>query len=893
MASRINGITIKINGDTTDLKKSLADVNKEIKSTQAALKDVEQLLKLDPKNTELLAQKQELLSKAIEDSKSKLEKLKTAQDQMNADGVDKSSKAYQGLTREIAETQQKITQYDSQLKDTDKTLKDLSGNTTSFKDKLKEMGDEFDSAAKKAERMGEKLTAAGSTLTKTVTGPVVALGTLAVKTAADFDSSMSKVAAISGATGDELQALRDKAREMGSKTKFSAEEAAEAMNYMAMAGWKTEDMLNGIDGIMNLAAASGEDLATTSDIVTDALTAFGLKAEDAKDFSNVLAATAANANTNVAMMGESFKYAAPTAGALGYSIEDVALAIGLMGNAGIKASQAGTSLNNIFTRMAKEPTEAETAMNRLGLSLYDSEGKMYSFREIMEMMRKSFGEINMPLEEFNAKVAALDQELEEGSISESKYDKELEELTKQAYGAEGAEKARAAAMLAGQRGMSGLLAIVNASEEDWNKLSSAVTTASDTLAKTADGTIVPLNEALASGAEIMEEYDGQAEAMANVMNDNLEGQLTILKSQLQELAISMGEILMPIMRELVGFLQGLADKFNGLDEDTKKIILTIAGVAAVIGPILLLLGKVIPVIAAVNAVIAANPIVLIIAGIVAAVALLVAAGVAVYKNWDTIKEKAGELWNGIVEKFTAIKEFFVNAFNTVKETVANVLNTAKETVKEKLNNMKTAFEENGGGIKGAVAAYWEGVKGIYTAGFTFLDKLTGGKLSEIVNMIKDKIMGLVDAAKTWGKDMIDNFVNGIKDKIQAVKDAVTNVANTIKDFLGFSEPDKGPLSNAHTFMPDFIDLLAEGINDNLDDLNQPLNALANKVAQSTQVSVDYNDSKLTGKLDTINDSIVSKTNDTVVKVEMAPNIQNLFRALKTQEYKQSKAMGGV
>ena len=185
------------------------------------------------------------------------------------------------------------------------------------------------------QNVGDKIFDVGATLTTKVTVPIAAAGTAAVKTASDFDSAMSKVAAVSGATGDDLEKLRDKAREMGSKTKFSASEAAEAMNYMAMAGWKTGDMLSGIDGIMNLAAASGEDLATTSDIVTDALTAFGLSAADSGHFADVLASASSNANTNVSMLGESFKYCAPIAGALGFSCEDTAEALGLMANAGI------------------------------------------------------------------------------------------------------------------------------------------------------------------------------------------------------------------------------------------------------------------------------------------------------------------------------------------------------------------------------------------------------------------------------------------------------------------------------------------------------------------------------------------------------------------------------
>ena len=185
-----------------------------------------------------------------------------------------------------------------------------------------------------------------------VTTLIGGVGVAAVKTAADFDSAMSQVAAVSGATGKDFDTLRNKAREMGAKTKFSATEAAEAMNYMAMAGWKTEDMLDGIEGVMNLAAASGEDLAPTSAIVTDALTAFGLSAKDSGHFADILAAASSNANTNVSMMGETFKYCAPIAGALGFSAEDTAEAIGLMANAGIKSSQAGTALRTIMNNLA-------------------------------------------------------------------------------------------------------------------------------------------------------------------------------------------------------------------------------------------------------------------------------------------------------------------------------------------------------------------------------------------------------------------------------------------------------------------------------------------------------------------------------------------------------------
>ena len=286
MAGRIQGITVEVGGDTTRLSKALQGVNKDIKSTQTQLKDVEKLLKLDPSNTELVRQKQQLLAQAIKDTKEKLATLKTAAEQAN-EQLQKgeiTQQQYDALQREIQETEQQLKSLESQASTTNATLA-----------KIEEVGGKF-------QQVGEKISSVGKTLTTHVTAPIVGLGTAAVKTAADFDEGMSKVAAISGATGGDLQDLRDKAREMGAKTKFSATEAASAFEYMAMAGWKTGDMMDGIEGIMNLAAASGEDLATTSDIVTDALTAFGLSASDSGHFADILAAASSNANTNVSMM---------------------------------------------------------------------------------------------------------------------------------------------------------------------------------------------------------------------------------------------------------------------------------------------------------------------------------------------------------------------------------------------------------------------------------------------------------------------------------------------------------------------------------------------------------------------------------------------------------------
>ena len=331
---------------------------------------------------------------------------------------------------------------------------------------------------------GKAVTAVGSAL-KSVT-------TSAVSAGMSFENAMSSVAAISGATGTNFESLSKKAKEMGASTKYTATEAANAMEYMAMAGWKTADMLSGIDGIMNLAAASGSDLARTSDIVTDALTAFGKQAKDSGEFADVLAAASANANTNVDLMGETFKYVGSVAGAMGYSIQDISLATGLMANSSIKGSAAGTALRSTITRMAKPTEESSMAMSVLGLSLTDTNGNMKSFGEVMKDMRKS-----------------------------------MQGMTED-------EKASYAAMLGGQEAMSGLLAIANASDEDFNKLSDAINNAA-----------------------------GSAEKMAGIKMDNLQGAVDELKSGMEGLGITAFE---QASESLKGFAENAISVINNLNQ---------------------------------------------------------------------------------------------------------------------------------------------------------------------------------------------------------------------------------------------------------------------------------------------------------------------------------------
>lgn len=722
--NKIRGITIELGADTSGLNKALTNVNKEIGQTQRELRDVEKLLKMDPGNTELLAQKQRMLADRVSETKDKLETLRKAQEvleQEMSDGkIDQGQ--YDALQREIISCENELKQLEKDAAAANVTVQKIAN------------------AGEGLKKFGSGVSDVGKSLTRNVTVPMVGLGGAIIKTTADFDAQMSKVQALSKASTEDFEILRDKAREMGEKTKYSALEAAQAMEFMSLAGWDTTQMLGGIEGIMNLAAASGEDLALTSDIVTDALTAFGLQAEDSAKFADLLAQVSASSNTNVAMMGETFKYAATTLGPMGYTAEDTALAIGLMGNAGIKASQAGTALRGVMSRMAKPTDEVVSAMDRLDLSLANDEGEMYSLYDIMVKMREGFTHINMPLEEFNDRINTLDLMLEDGEITQKKYDKELDELIKQAYGAEGAEKARAAAMLAGKNAMSGMLAIVNASDEDFNKLKTAI-----------------------------DESGGAAQEMADIMMNNTSGKVQILISKLTELAISLGDLLIPVVDKVVEYLQDLTDQFNALDDSQKEMIIKAAAIVAALGPVLVVLGTLIeslgrlftwlpkivgglqPVMAAFKAlwaVILANPVVAVVVAITAAIVGLVA----------LIATKGDEI-QAVIQK---IDNFLQNIFakdwtEVFGPVLGGVLNKFMGVFKNTWDNLKRVLDGIIDFIRGAFTGNWErawgGLKKIFGRVFDSLINLAKSPINRIISMINSMFSGINRVASRVGASL--------------------------------------------------------------------------------------------------------------------------------------------
>lgn len=567
--------------------------------------------------------------------------------------------------------------------------KGISAAKTAFNTFLDETATGID----KAGALGSALSGIGMGLTTTVTAPLVGLGTAAVKTAGDFQQAMAQVAAVSGldTASEEFEALSDKAKEMGATTKFSASEAAEAFNYMAMAGWDAQQMMDGISGVMDLAAASGEDLATVSDIVTDALTGFGLQAKDSAHFADVLAAASNSANTNVSMLGESFKYVAPVAGALGFSVEDVSVALGLMANSGIKASQAGTSLRSLFTNLVHPTGQAADAIEALGINVTNADGTMKDLDQIMNELRQTFGSLT------------------------------------------DAEKAEYAAMLAGQEGMSGLLAIVNATDADFQKLTNSIS-----------------------------EAGGTAEEMADKQLDTLEGKFTMFKSAMEGLAISFGEVLLPAITDVIEKVTEVITWFNELDDGTKKMIVTIVGIVAAIGPIMAIVGNIINVVVklvqtiklikgaivavkgamvALNAVMLANPIGLVIAAIAALVAIFVV------------------LWN----KCDAFREFWINLWEAIKEAFAGVA----EAIGEAVSNIAEWFSALPERIGEAIDAV--------------VDWFT-----QLPGRISSAISEALDAVANWGQEVYNSLSTGVSQAINAVGQWFDQLPSRIGYALGYA-----------------------------------------------------------------------------------------------------------
>lgn len=456
-------VTIETKLDNSGAEKGLNDLKKEVESSsKSTAQEIDKASDQAQKSVEEVAKSAEKTGKQVEKSaKDSASKAGQAAKQ----GADTAAKGTETASTKMQQSHKKV-------KDTAKESAD--GAKKSWEESNQSTVASTESATSKMAGLMKKSAAVIGVAS-------VAAAKKTIDVGKSFEAGMSEVQAISGASGKDLEKLSAKAKQMGATTKFSATESATALKYMAMAGWKTNQMVSGLSGVMNLAAASGEDLGTVSDIVTDSMTAFGLKAKDSGHFADVLAKASSSSNTNVAMMGETFKYVAPLAGSMKYSIEDTATAIGLMANAGIKGSQAGTELRSILTRLVKPPKDAAAALSALGISTTKADGSMKPMRQTMAELREKFS------------------------------------------GLTDSQKSQYAAAIAGQEAMSGLLAIVNASDSDFNKLQKAIDNSS-----------------------------GAAKKQADIMNNNLQGALYDLGSAAEAVGIGIYEDIKTPLTKAVG-----------------------------------------------------------------------------------------------------------------------------------------------------------------------------------------------------------------------------------------------------------------------------------------------------------------------------------------------------
>lgn len=742
------------------LEKAKAEYNNNVESVnkwKTALENAKKALDNAKNSGNATAEEIAELEKNVKNCESELNKAEKA-----TAGAETAIKKW---TVEVNRAETAVNNTTNEINRNENALDDLERQAREAANAEDDLSDSIDEAGNSAERSGGGFSVLTGALANLVSSGIQAaisglkdLAKQTIEVGASFSSAMSQVQAISGATGDELVQLTEKAKEMGSKTKFSATESAQAFNYMAMAGWKTEDMLNGIEGIMNLAAASGEDLATTSDIVTDALTAMGYSAKDSGRLADVMAAASANANTNVAMMGETFKYAAPLVGTMGYTMEDTAEQIGLMANAGIKGEMAGTALRSIMTRLAAPTKDVNDALASLGLTTEDvlktSDGGMRSLSDVMAFLRE--------------RISGLDE----------------------------TQKAQVASQIAGKNALSGFLAVIDAAPADIDKLSEAIRNS-----------------------------DGAAQAMSETMVDNLGGDITLMKSNLEGLQIAIYEKIEPALRDMVASLNDIIDSVKvavqWISDNFGTVLITVTGLVtaftaqliankvAVIAATAAEQGLTIAQYAAataqnvLNAAMNANPIGLIIVAITA----LVAAFKYLWDNCEGFRNFWLGLWDAIKQAWEAFKENWSAGMDQIKATFDNV----KAALGIFVNNFKTGFnaikaffaalvtqwQKGWNAIPKIMQKVWTNIKHAVQVGLKFIVELIKGYFSLItlpwrfiwencgdtITKVWKKILEVVGKAINAVKEVVIKITTEIATKVSTIWNAIMLVIATIMNSI--------------------------------------------------------------------------------------------------------------
>ena len=668
-------------------------------------------------------------------------------------------------------------------------LKDAQSTLSEFTNKANDAGTRF-------QALGSSLKTVGSVITKTVSLPLLALGAGALKVAGDFEAGMSEVSAITGATGKDIQALEKQAKTLGATTKFSARDAAEGMKYFGMAGYDTNQIMSALPSTLNLAAAGNVDLGIACDIVSDAMTGLGMSANETTKFTDIMAATITNSNTSVELMGETLKYVGPVAGTLGIGMGDLSVAIGLMGNAGIKGSQAGTALRAGLTNLVKPTKEMKIAMEKYGV----------------ELVKNADGSVNMmgTMENLRSTLGGLDQ----------------------------ATQAQALATIFGKEAMSAWASVVNASEGDFNKLSEAIANsdgkASD-MAKTMQdnlkGSIDNMKSAfegllITIGERLIPVFRSLVDGITNVFT-----WFNNLNPVIQNVIIGVGgflAVLGPAILIVGNLILVFKDAITGIGL-LKTALTTLSTVMKtnLIGTIIslnttlhstiipaltsfasMISGAVMSAISAVSAFLTGTLIPALTATafsigavtvpvwvVIAAFAALVAAGVLVYKNWDTIKSKCTEIWENSIKPTievvtNTIKAFLTAAWTGIKAFLSTCWNLLKQLATSIWNGIKSVIETVCNGIKNIITTVWNSIKSTTTTVWNGIKSL----ITTVVNSIKSVIQNVFNAVKSvvttiWNsiKTVIQTAWNGIKSVVSTganlVKSTISSVFSTLTNIM--------------------------------------------------------------------------------------------------------------
>lgn len=694
---------------------------------------------------------------------------------------------------------------------------DASGFARGIDDAYVAMGDlenKFSTTSKGLKTIGSMFSSAGTKLTAGLTAPVIGFGAASVKAGTNFDSAMSQVSAVSKATGGDLELIRDRAIEMGEKTRYSATEVSNAMYYMGLAGWDAKQIYAGIPGVLALGAASGENLARVSDIVTDSLTAFGKSADDTTEFVNVLAEASRSSNTTVDLLGEAFKYVAPVAGAFGYSIQDASIMLGIFANNGVKGSQAGTGMRQALNSLINPSDKAAAQMNKFGVSLFNADGSTKTLMQVMRELRGTFGGLAIDIHDADGEVMTGEQIME-------KYGHALPTTDM--------EKLTAIVQIFGVRALPGMLSVINASESDFNDLSTAIYGAQDA-------------------------YDGLGTAfgMQQTMLNNVQGDWYLFTSALGTTKIIISDMAKGALRELLQKLTELVNAFNNMTPEQQEQIVKWALLAASIGPVLLVIGKVISTVGTLMTTFknlknaftfvttALTPVkeafLLAKAGlsgfasqtsvlgaalggitapmiaIIALIAVLVAAFVNLWKTNEDFRNKIIEMWDEIKAKFEEAGQKITDAINSLGFNFSGIIDVLKaawkgfcnllaplflgfvENVKSIISGIVDIFtgtiQAICGVIKGFKDGDWtlllEGIKSIFDGVMSIL-------LAPLKGIWKQFTETLESLGTSWEecwtgiKTFFEGIWNGIKTFMSSawnnIKTTFTNAVNTITTFF--------------------------------------------------------------------------------------------------------------